>query len=149
MRLPAIVVGLWIGLAARPALAQSPPPPPAPPAYTIVIHPENRAERLSRSFLANAFLKKTTRWGDSGTIRPVDLPIGSSVRRKFVEQVLRRSIAAIRSYWQQIIFSGRGLPPVELEDDAAVLRYVRGHRGAIGYVSGGARLEGVRVVRVE
>jgi hypothetical protein len=119
------------------------------PGFKIVEHAELRAARLPRSFLVEAFLKKVTRWPDGTPLHPVDLSIGSTVRRRFVERVLGRSIPAIRSYWQQVIFSGRGLPPLEVSGDADVLRYVRRNRGAIGYVSAGAPVEGVRVVVVE
>jgi hypothetical protein len=62
--------------------------------------------------------------------------------------VRRRSAAAIRSYWQQRIFTGRGVPPPELESDAAVLRYVQTHRGGVGYVSEAVPLSGVNVITV-
>ena len=63
-------------------------------------------------------------------------------------RVLRRSVAAVRSYWQQRIFSGRGVPPPELDDDAAVVRYVLKYPGAIGYVTEGTPLEGAKVVTI-
>jgi hypothetical protein len=59
-----------------------------------------------------------------------------------------RSVAAVKSYWQQVIFSGRGVPPPELESDEAVIRHVTRSPGAVGYVSGAANVRGVRVVSV-
>jgi hypothetical protein len=61
---------------------------------------------------------------------------------------LGRPVAAVRSYWQQIIFTGRGVPPVEFGNDSAVLSYVRSHRGAVGYVSAGTHIDGVSVLEV-
>ncbi len=54
----------------------------------------------------------------------------------------------MRSYWQQVIFSGRGLPPPELPDDAVVVAYVLSHRGAIAYVSGDAVVRSAKVLAV-
>jgi len=119
------------------------------PAYRVIVHPDNPSTSLTRDFLVDAFLKRTTRWGDGETIRPVDQRADSAVRRRFSESVLQRSVAAVKSYWQQRIFSGRELPPPELDSDDAVVGYVLKHRGALGYVSGSAKLERAKVVQVQ
>jgi ABC-type phosphate transport system substrate-binding protein len=121
----------------------------APPAFRVVVNHANPYGRLPREFVANAFLRKTSRWGHGETIRPVDQDGDSSVRRKFSSDVLRRSVSAVRNYWQQLIFSGRGLPPAELDSDQAVIGYVARNAGAIGYVSGSADVNGVKVVSLE
>jgi len=118
------------------------------PTYRVIVHPSNPATSFSRDSLTEAFLKKVSRWPDGEVIRPVDLRSRSPVRREFAEHVLRRSMAAVRSYWQQLIFSGRNIPPLELDSDAAVVAYVQKNRGAIGYVSGEAKVDGVKVVSI-
>ena len=50
-------------------------------------------------------------------------------------RALGRSVSAVRAYWQQQIFSGRNVPPVERPSDAEVLTFVKEHPNAIGYVS--------------
>ena len=116
--------------------------------FRVVTHPSNRAVSVERAFLADAFLEKTTRWPDDEAIYPVDQSPEASVRERFSERVLRRSVFAVRSYWQQRIFAGRGLPPPELESDEAVLRYVRSRPGAVGYVSERADVASVKVLSV-
>jgi hypothetical protein len=118
------------------------------PAFLVVVHPSNPETSVSREFLTDAFLKKTTRWRHDETIRPADLSPGSATRAHFSKSVLRRSVAAVRSYWQQRIFSGRGVPPPELHDDAAMVDYVAKYPGAVGYVGGDAKLEGVKVLNL-
>jgi len=56
-------------------------------------------------------------------------------------------VEAVRRYWQQCIFSGRSVPPPELDSDEAIVRYVAKYRGAVGYVSADAKL-GDRDVKV-
>ena len=116
------------------------------PAYRVIVHPDNPTSSLSRDQLADMLLKKVTRWPDGETINPVDQRTNSHARKELTERVLRKSMAAVRSYWQQLIFSGRSLPPLELDSDAAVVAFVAKHRGAVGYVSGEAKLDGVKVV---
>jgi ABC-type phosphate transport system substrate-binding protein len=114
----------------------------------IVVNPSNATTTIERRFLEDAFLKKTTRWPNGEVIRPVDLAPESSVRRKFSEDVIRRSVASVRSYWQQIIFAGRDVPPPEFDTEDDVIKYVLKHAGGVGYVSGGASIGNLRVVGV-
>ena len=60
--------------------------------------------------------------------------------------MLSRSLEAVRTYWQQMIFSGRELPPPELRSDEEVVGYVLRRPGAIGDVSAGADLHGAKVL---
>ena len=116
--------------------------------YRVVTHPNNSAQSVERNWLTDAFLKKTTRWPSDEPIYPVDQGADAAVRQRFSESVLRRSVFAVRSYWQQLIFAGRGLPPPELESDEAVLRYVQSRPGAIGYVSDRAQIGNAKVLSV-
>lgn len=138
-----IATALVLLLAFAAALASAQPAP----AYRIIVHPKNPVASVARGYLADVFLKKVARWGHGGAIRPAD-QVNASVRQKFTQDVLRRSAAAVRSYWQQMIFSGRGIPPPELESDEAVIRFVLSNPGAIGYVSGEADVGSVKTLRV-
>ncbi len=115
----------------------------------VVIAHVGSPSRLERAFVADVFLKKKTRWANDTPIRVVDQKASSRVRRAFSEGVLKRSVEAVRSYWQQRIFSGRDVPPAELDSDEAVVKYVNRNAGSIGYVSAGQNLGGVQAVVIE
>jgi hypothetical protein len=134
--LAATLLGLALGGAA-PARASD-------PEFRVIVNPSNGLPGVDREFAADVFLKKITRWPDGEGIKPVDLRPDNPVRRHFSENVLKRSVGAVRSYWQQRIFSGRDVPPPELETEDAVVTYVAHNVGAVGYVSGGTKLTGVR-----
>ena len=55
---------------------------------------------------------------------------------------------AIKTWWNQQIFAGKGVPPPELTSDAKVLAYVSANAGAIGYVSTDINTSDVKVVAV-
>jgi len=115
--------------------------------FHLIVNPSNTMATAERKFLADAFLKKITRWPGTGeVIRPVDLRADAPVRHLFTDEVLHRSVAAVKNYWQQLVFSGRELPPPEVDNDEQVIRYVTRSAGAVGYVSGGANLERVKVL---
>ena len=114
--------------------------------YRLIVHPSNPAREVDRSFVAQAFLKKVIHWPSGVPIQPIDLDQRSPVRRRWSDEVLNRSIEAVKSYWQQMIFSGRGLPPPEVTSDEQVIDFVLHRAGAIGYVSADANLHGARVL---
>lgn len=116
--------------------------------FVVIVHPGNALPSIERPRLEDAFLKKTRTWPGGEVIQPVDLPQSSSVRRQFTRQVLRRSLEAVRAYWQQRIFSGRDLPPPELASDQEVVKYVSRNRGAVGYVRADLPVTGVRALPI-
>jgi ABC-type phosphate transport system substrate-binding protein len=120
-----------------------------PAAFRVVVNSDNRASSITQELLASLFLKKVSHWDTGARAQPVDQQPSSAVRQHFSQTVLKRSVAAVRSYWQQRIFSGRGVPPPALDSDQAVISYVRKEKGAVGYVSPNARLDGVKVLAVK
>jgi ABC-type phosphate transport system substrate-binding protein len=139
--LRAVVLGLCMLVSAGTARAE--------PVLRVIANAKNPVTRVDRHFLVDAFLKKRSRWDDDRPIEPVDLPQQSAVREKFTHDMLGRDVAAVRRYWAQLVFSGRGVPPPELETEAEIVKYVAGHAGAIGYVSGTGALDGVKVLEIE
>jgi len=120
----------------------------AGPSMRVVVNEANPVSSLSRDELSDRFLKKVSSWADGTLVLPVDQAEDAAVRDTFTREILRKSSSAVRAYWQQRIFSGRDIPPLQKDDDAAVLAFVRRNRGAIGYVSAEAPLAGVKVVVV-
>ncbi len=117
-------------------------------AFVVIVNPTNVVGVLDRKFVEEAFLKKISHWSNDEAITPVDLAPSSPVRRRFSEEILNRSVEAVKGYWQQRIFAGRDVPPPELETDEDVVRYVLRHPGAVGYVAPTTQLGGARVVAV-
>jgi ABC-type phosphate transport system substrate-binding protein len=116
--------------------------------YLVIVNPDNPRTSVDRQFLEDAFLKKVTHWPEDGEIQPVDLAPTLPTRRQFSEDVLERSVEEVRTYWDQRIFSGRDVPPPQLDDDQQVVAYVASHPGAVGYVSSGTDLKQTKVVDV-
>lgn len=102
--------------------------------FKVIVHPDNPATSVSRGFLRDAFLKKSTEWAGGEAILPVDLSWRFAERSVFTEQVLQKTPAQVKNYWNQQIFSGKGVPPPEADSPAAVIAYVLANPGAIGYI---------------
>jgi hypothetical protein len=116
--------------------------------FVVIVHPANATRSLDRRALSKIFLKETSRWENGEQLYPVDLPRNSSTRSRFSSNVLGRSVAAVHSYWQQRIFSGRGVPPPEVSSDAEVVQYVLKRTGAIGYVASGTDIGKAKAISI-
>jgi ABC-type phosphate transport system substrate-binding protein len=104
--------------------------------FRVIAHPSVSATSLSRAEVSAIFMRRTRSWRDGTEVRPVEQPSRAPVRETFSHAVHGKSVAYVTRYWHRVIFAGRGVPPVELASDTAVMEYVKTHRGAIGYIDG-------------
>lgn len=117
--------------------------------FTVIVNASNPVSSLPRDDVAKLFLKKTVAWESGKPAAPVELPAAAKAREAFARTVLNKSIAQVKSYWQQQIFSGRDVPPPEKQTESDVVAFVRSNPGAIGYVSKGADIgRGVKALSV-
>ena len=116
--------------------------------YKVIVNNSVSINSLSKKAASDLFLKKTTKWEGGAAVLPVDQVDSSNTRDGFSRSIHGKPTAAVKSYWNQQIFSGREVPPVEKKSDAEVLAFVRSTPGAIGYVSDATSVDGVRVVAV-
>jgi ABC-type phosphate transport system substrate-binding protein len=102
--------------------------------FKVIANPEVSGDAVDRDFLRDAYLKKSNEWGNGEAIHPIDLASKFRERDRFTEQVIRKTPAQLRTYWNQQIFSGKGVPPPEADAVDDVIDYVVSTKGAIGYV---------------
>jgi len=135
------------GSAASSAAALARDKPPA--AFQVVVNAANTVASIANEDVAKIFLKRTDSWPSGGIVQPVDLREDSDVRREFSKQVLGKDVASVKGYWQERIFTGRGVPPIEKASEAEALAFIAANKDAIGYVSADAHLPaGVKAVRL-
>ncbi|MCK7580103.1 MAG: phosphate ABC transporter substrate-binding protein [Chromatiales bacterium] len=118
----AAVLSLGTSIAAQAALA-------------IIAHPGNSISGISADDAQRIFLGKTGEFANGRRATPVDQTAGAS-RAKFLKSVIQKDEGELKAYWSKLMFSGRGQPPKEVGDDAAVKAWVAGNPDAIGYVDG-------------
>ncbi len=119
--------------------------PAAAEEFKVIVNPSNAVGSLSKDEATALFLKKVTHWSDGKVVHVVE-PAPGNVRDAFYRNVAGKSPSAIKAYWNQLIFSGREVPPVSKTSDEDVVAFVRANPGALGYVSAGADAHGVKTV---
>lgn len=140
--------GLWLLCAGVLVSISSAEGRPEDTRYWVIVHPDNPASELAKAEVSRIFLKKETRWADGRAVAPVDLVEKAPARLAFSRDVLGRPPAAVKKYWQQMVFSGQAAPPPEVPTENDVMEMVRKDPAAIGYVSDEVVLRGVKILDV-
>ncbi|WP_075590549.1 hypothetical protein [Labilibacter marinus] len=116
--------------------------------FKVVVNNANNTTTISSKDLSSYLLKKKKKWSNGTTVKPVDQKTSSPVREAFTVKVHKKKVSSIRSYWQQAIFSGVATAPAEKGSDKEVIDYVKANPGAVGYVSAGANIQGVKEIKI-
>ena len=131
--------------------------PACPPAFAaeagphdpvIVVSVKNPLSALRHEQVAAIFMAQTDRFPDGAEAVALDLPPGSALRDAFYRRVAERSPALMKAYWSKMVFTGRGQPPRELHNSAAVRRMVAENPAMIGYIDRAALDASVKVLEV-
>jgi ABC-type phosphate transport system substrate-binding protein len=121
---------------------------PAEEGFKVLVHRTNPTTSVTRAQLGQMFLKKVTRWPSGAVVTPVE-PADEALKARFYARVTGKSAGALKAYWKQLIFSGRDVPPLERQGDKAVVEFVRGNTGAIGFVAAGTPTGDAKVISVK
>jgi hypothetical protein len=92
-------------------------------------------ENVDIKDLKDIFLGHRVLWRNGDRIFPAHIRKTSSYMNKFLESVLSMSPRQYNKYWRRRLFSGKGHPPVEFNNDDKVLSYVQKTEGAIAIIS--------------
>ena len=92
----------------------------------VITHPS--ASAVSKEQVSDVFL------GKSQAFTPIDQPESSATYADFYKKATGRDVSQVKSTWSRIVFSGKGQPPKQLPDSAAVRKAVSADPKAIGYI---------------
>jgi ABC-type phosphate transport system substrate-binding protein len=129
-------------------LAGMPVGPAGAAELVVIVSARNPVSALRPDQVAAIFLGQSVRFPDGVEAVPLDLPLGSKLRDAFYERVASKTPALLKAHWSKMVFTGRGQPPGEAPDSAAMRRQVAGNPELIGYVERGALDASVRPVLV-
>lgn len=98
----------------------------------VIVNPNNN-NQLSKLEVRQIFLGKTHAFPNGLEATPLDLPDGDPNKTLFAENVLRKSVSSLNSYWSRMLFSSKGKPPQTMSVDAAK-KAVASNKTAIAYI---------------
>lgn len=116
-------------------------------AETAVIVSKNNANAsIDGDVISRMFLGKTSKFPDGGQAVPIDQNDGTPARDAFNDSILGKNSSQLKAYWSRLIFTGKGTPPKQAGDDAAVKALVAANPNMIGYIDSSAVDDSVKVV---
>lgn len=104
----------------------------------VIGHPG--AAAMTKDQVSDVFLGKST------SATPLDLPESSPLRAQFYAKATGKDVSQVKATWSRITFSGKGQPPKELADAAAVKKEVAANANAVGYIDSSAVDGSVKVL---
>lgn len=111
----------------------------------VVVHPSNSAA-IDATQIQRIFLGKEKKFSDGKEAIPINSVASYPSREQFDSNVLERSSSQVSAYWSKLVFTGKGIPPKEVENDAAVIAIVANNQNAVGYVDSAAVTGDVKVI---
>lgn len=109
----------------------------------IIVHPSNNSN-MSQDEISKVFLGKSKSFSNGETALPVNQK--GNPLDTFNTQVLKKSSSQIKAYWSKLIFTGKGTPPKDLDNDAEVKKMVANNPNVIGYIDASKVDGSVKVV---
>jgi ABC-type phosphate transport system substrate-binding protein len=125
---------------------------PAPSAgaaeLVVIVSAKSPVTALRQDQVAAIFLGRSARFPDGQEAVPLDQRLGSPLRNEFYVRVADKTPPLLKAWWSKMVFTGRGQPPAEAADNAAVRRRVAENPEMIGYIERDALDSSVRAVLV-
>lgn len=112
---------------------------------SVVVNKANGAD-IDEKAVQRIFLGKEKKFSNGNVAAPINLSAANAGRGIFDEQVLGRSSSQVSAYWSKLVFTGKGVPPSDVNNDAGVLAAVEADVNAIGYVDSASVTDAVRVI---
>ncbi|PCK07170.1 MAG: phosphate ABC transporter substrate-binding protein [Alteromonadaceae bacterium] len=112
---------------------------------SVIVHPSN-GNSLTAKAIQRIFLSKMKTFPDGDVILPIDQPLETDIRKNFIKVILKKRESQMSAYWASVVFTGKGLPPKQVEDGKSVKNLVAKNPNTIGYIDSSKVDDSVKVV---
>jgi ABC-type phosphate transport system substrate-binding protein len=100
------------------------------------------ATPISKQQIVDLFLGRASAW------TPIDQTVDSEIYVDFYKKATGHDTAQVKAIWSRIVFTGRGRPPKQQPDSAAVKKAIAANPNAVGYIKKSAVDASVKVALV-
>ena len=99
----------------------------------VIVNPSNNI-KLTQKQIQRIFLGKLKTFPNARIALPIDLPQKSDERSEFNELVIKKDMRQVTAYWTRLIFTGKGLPPKQVDSGEEAKQLVARNPDAIAYI---------------
>lgn len=112
----------------------------------IIVNNQSKVESLDQEQLADIYLGKSPTLPNGDQVVAIDYHENVALRETFHSAVTGKSQSQLKSYWSRLIFSGKGTPPKEVEDESSMKKLVANNPNVLGYIHSDNLDDTVKVV---
>jgi len=112
----------------------------------VIVHPSSPLKEASKDEIKRLFLSKIDTI-QKVKLKPITQNSSQSIRVVFDEDVLGKTPSKAKAYWSRLVFTAAGMPPPELDSNAAVVKWVSENPDAISYVEDSSLNDSVKVLK--
>ena len=119
----------------------------APTAGSVLIaNKDVPVDSISPAALKDIYTGKTAYWqGGQGVV----LAVLADSNDAALKEVSGMDASQFKTFWQRLVFSGRGQLPKKAEDAASLVTLVAATKGAIALAPADAALSGVKILEIK
>jgi ABC-type phosphate transport system substrate-binding protein len=120
---------------------------PAAAEVIVIVNAETPDNSLSAADLKAVYLGKKTFW--SGGLKiALDVLSEGAVHEEFLKKYVGKTPEQFKNYWNQILYTGAGIPPTPFKTEKDLVDHVQKTKGAIGYIDAATPHSGVKVFKI-
>jgi hypothetical protein len=115
----------------------------------VIVNKSVMVDSISETALKDIYTGKTKYWPDGQNVDIALLDDETGTTDAALKEVSGMGASYFRTFWQRIVFSGRGQQPDRIGDAAALVAFVAATKGAIALVPANADLKDVKTLEVK
>jgi ABC-type phosphate transport system substrate-binding protein len=117
----------------------------------VIVNKSVAVDSISAAELKDVYIGRTTYWPDGQSVKLaiLDDQITDKTDAALEEVSGMDSTSQFKTFWQRMVFSGRGQMPKEIGDTVSLVAYVASTKGAIAIVLADADLKGVKKLEIK
>ncbi|MDS1310951.1 phosphate ABC transporter substrate-binding protein [Marinobacter xiaoshiensis] len=103
-------------------------------ADVVVIGHSAGPDSITENQVRDLYLNRSNELPDGQKATTFEMASGDAVRAQFHDKITGRNDAQLKAFWSKQVFTGRGQPPAEVNNAAAMKARVSSTPGSIGYI---------------
>jgi hypothetical protein len=115
----------------------------------VIVNKSVAADSISAAALKDIYTGNTKYWPDGQNVDIALLDDETGTTDAALNEVSGMGASYFRTFWQRMVFSGRGQQPDRIGDAASLVAFVASTKGAIAIVPANADLKGVKKLEVK
>lgn len=100
----------------------------------VVANPDAPVRSFSKEDVARIYLKKTKTFPNGEEVVPLSQPDFPEKDAEFFMAITGKSRVQLSAYWARLMFTGKGRPPLDGENDQKILQKITEDAKYIGYI---------------